>query len=120
MQQVGTITKQIEKVLGLEGIAGTAILLGESNILHMQSSHPDDYAKYGQDIPLILASPDYVRQNPKDASLEYVKEYEVDGEYVKVAVRVSASGTWFARSLYALNSNRVKSFIERGYLFPVS
>lgn len=52
----------------------------------MQSRHPQDYEKYGADIADILNCPDYVGKNPKDDSIEYVKEYQVDGEFVKVAV----------------------------------
>lgn len=82
----------------------------------MQNSHPADYAKYGANISDILSSPDYVRVNQKDNSIEYVKEYKVDGDFVKVAVRVSSGGNFYARSLYILNSNRVQSFIAKGTL----
>ena len=82
----------------------------------MQSSHPADYAKYGAKITDILSSPDYARVNPKDGSIEYVKEYQVDGEFVKVAVRVSGGGNLYARSLYVLNKNRVQDFITKGTL----
>ena len=36
--------------------------------------------------------------------------------FVKVAVRVSARGQLFARSVYRLNTNRVLNFIEKGTL----
>ena len=42
----------------------------------------------------ILAAPDYVGQNPTDGSIEYVKEYVINGEYVKVAVRIAGSGRY--------------------------
>lgn len=82
----------------------------------MQSSHPADFAKYGSELVNILAHPDYVGQNPTDGSIEYVKEYLVDGEYVKVAVRLAQSDRYYARSLYILNNNRVKNFISKGTL----
>ena len=47
---------------------------------------------------------------------EFVKEYLINGDYVKVAVRVSAGNKYYARSLYVLNPNRVKNFIARGTL----
>ena len=40
----------------------------------------------------------------------------INNEYVKVAVRISSSGIFYARSLYVLNSNRVKNFINKGTL----
>jgi hypothetical protein len=49
----------------------------------MQSSHPNDYAKYKNEIPNILAYPDYVGINPSDNSIEYVKEYRVVNYIIK-------------------------------------
>ena len=40
----------------------------------------------------------------------------INNEYVKVAVRISYSEIFYARSLYVLNSNRVKNFINKGTL----
>lgn len=63
-----------------------------------------------------MASPDYVGQNPTDGSIEYVKEFLLSGEYVKVAVRLSKSDRYYARSLYVLNNNRVRNYIAKGTL----
>ena len=57
-------------------------MLGESNIAHMVSRHPEDYALYGEYIPLILSMPDYVALNTKDESIEYVKEVQMDDIYM--------------------------------------
>lgn len=120
MMKVGTISEQVAELLGDDTLTGSAILLGESNIAHMKSKHLADYEKYGKEISHIVSTPDYIGKNPKDNSVEYVKEYLVDGEYVKVAVRISASGSFFARSLYILNRNRVKNFIQKGSLIRSS
>ena len=114
--QVGVLSQRMIDLLGLTLPEGQGIFLGESNIEHMNKRHPKDYELYGKYISIILSEPDYVRQNPGDESLEYVKEIQMDGVYVKVAVRVSAQGKLFARSLYRLNSNRVRNFIEKGTL----
>lgn len=115
-QQVGKLSQRVIELLGLTLSEGRSILLGESNIAHMVSRHPEDYALYGEYIPLILSMPDYVALNTKDESIEYVKEVQMDDIYVKVAVRVSARGQLFARSVYRLNTNRAKNFIEKGTL----
>jgi len=60
-----------------------------------------------------------VGMNPKDGSIEYVREFLLDGEFVKVAVRVSGSGNLYARSLYVLNRQRVHNFIQSGTLKKV-
>ena len=115
-KQAGKLSQRVIELLGLTLSEGRSILLGESNIAHMVSRHPEDYALYGEYIPLILSMPDYVALNTKDESIEYVKEVQMDDVYVKVAVRVSARGQLFARSVYRLNTNRAKNFIEKGTL----
>lgn len=115
-KRVGVLCQHVIDLLGLTMKEGQSILLGESNIAHMVSNHPADYALYGEYIPLILSAPDYVALNAKDSSIEYVKEVQVNSIYVKVAVRVSARGQLFARSIYRLNTNRVLNFIEKGTL----
>lgn len=82
----------------------------------MKASHPADFIKYGAELANILACPDYVGQNPIDGSIEYVKEFAADGEYVKVAVRLARTDRFYARSLYILNNNRVKNYIAKGTL----
>lgn len=102
--------------MGIVPVKDRKIYFAPSNLAHMQTSHPDDFAKYGEHLSYILAKPDYVGQNPADGSIEYVKEFLVEGKYVKVAVRLSRSERYFARTLYVLNGNRVKNFIAKGTL----
>lgn len=77
-KQVGVLCQRVIDLLGLSMTEGQSILLGESNIAHMVSRHPADFALYGEYIPLILAEPDYVALNAKDGSIEYVKEVQVN------------------------------------------
>ena len=115
-KQVGKLDSKIIRLLSLNFAPNTPIFIGQSNIDHMKKSHPVDFAKYGANINAILSAPDYVSQNPKDGSIEYVKEFRIDNEFVKVAVRVSGNGALYARTLYVLNNNRVKNFIAKGTL----
>lgn len=115
-QQVGVFTQAIIDLLDLQIAAGTPIYMSASNVRHMKSSHPQDFKKYGADISHIISNPDYVGLNSKDNSIEFTKEYIINNEFVKVAVRISASNVYYARSLYVLNSNRVKNFIAKGTL----
>ncbi len=113
---VGQVTTNIASKLGIALPLDTNIYLGLGNIQHMITRHPNEYLRYGTKISQILTSPDYVGQNPKDGSIEYVKEFLIHGEFVKVAVRLSGSDKFFARSLYVLNPNRVNNFIQKGTL----
>ncbi len=106
----------MEALLGISAPKDRTIYFSQTNLAHMKSSHPNDFAKYGKELENILKEPDYVGQNPSDGSIEYVKEFKIDSEYVKVAVRLSRSERYFARSLYVLNNNRVANFIRKGTL----
>lgn len=116
---IGQFGRRIITLLDLDIAPGTPIYISDSNIEHMRSSHPDDYDKYFDNIESILDSPDYFGKNPKDDSVEFVKEYRIDGDYVKVAVRISSGGMYYARSLYVLNPNRTRNFIAKGTLKKV-
>lgn len=116
IQIVGVITEEIEQLLGITITGDRTIYFGESNLTHMKASHPKDFEKYGADLQSILAAPDYVGQNPGDGSIEYVKEYVINDDFVKVAVRIAGSGRYYARSLYILNNNRVRNYIAKNTL----
>ena len=113
---IGHFSSNVIETLDLSIPVGTPIYISDTNIEHMQTSHPEDYEKYGCDLSLIISNPDYVGQNSSDGSIEFTKEYFIEGKYVKVAVRVSTSNIYYARSMYVLNPNRVKNFIAKGTL----
>lgn len=115
-KKIGAFSAQIIEVLGLDSPAGTPIYIADSNIEHMKTSHPNDFEKYGDELKNIISNPDYVGKNVKDDSIEFTKEYCIDGEYVKVTVRVSTHSIYYARSMYVLNPKRVKNFIAKGTL----
>lgn len=118
-KKIGEFSSELIKTLHLDIPIGTPIYIADSNIEHMKSSHPEDFQKYGNDIESIIAFPDYVGRNIKDDSIEFTKEYFLDGAFVKVAVRISLQNVYYARSLYVLNANRVKNFIAKGTLIKL-
>jgi len=118
--KIGEITAAVINLLGLSVAAGTPIFIGQSNIDHMINRHPADYEKYGSYIRDIISTPDYVGINPRDGSIEYIKDFFVDDDYVKVAVRVSLSGTYFARSLFTRNRAKIDGFVANGTLKPLT
>lgn len=118
--KVGEISEAVIQTLGLDVKNNTPVFLGESNINHMKSKHPSEYDKYSPFVTQIINSPDYVGVNPKDSSIEYVKEFKLNSEYVKVAVRVSSNNVFYARSIYVLQDSRVNNFIKKGTLKPLT
>lgn len=115
-KQIGCFSSSVIELLGLSIPLGTPIYISDTNIDHMRSSHPEDFKKYGNNIEDIITHPDYVGQNNKNDSIEFIKEYIAAGDSVKVAVRVTTRNVYYARSMYALNPNRVKNFIRKGTL----
>ena len=110
IKKVGEFKENVIQALNLEIKEGTSILLGDTNIEHMLSKHKEIYLKYHHHISTILEYPDYVGKHKENGSIEYVK----------IAVRISTSGKYFARSMYVLNHNRVKNFIKKGTLVPLT
>ena len=113
MNIVGKIDDRVLELLNMTTPENRTIFIGKSNINHIMSKHLNDYKKYGSKIPFILSSPDYIGINKKDHSIEYIKEFQIDNEFVKIAVRVSKGNKYFVRSLYVVNNKRVENFIKK-------
>ena len=114
--KVGEITADVINKLNLPILPGTPIYIGRTNVEHMMKKHPEEYIKYAASLHEILSVPDYVGINPRDGSIEYVKDFFINDEYIKVAVRVANSGEYFARSLYSISKTKVQRFIFNGTL----
>lgn len=110
---VGYIDSKVVSLLSLPLTPGIPILLGESNIEHMKSEHPEDFIKYFSHLKSILAEPDFVNLNPRDNSIKYIKQLD---ENVVVGVRISGKGTAFARTLFVFPPWKFEQFMDRGYL----
>ena len=115
MTQVGVITSTVIEILRLDIEPDTPIYLGATNIAHMEAEHEKDFGLYGNLIEEIIMSPTYVGY--RKGAIEYVKELS---EYVKVAVRVSSDDTYYARTLYTMNPDRVEKMVAKGSLFPLT
>lgn len=116
MKIIGYISKNVIKTLGLNISPDTPVFIGESNIEHIKNRHPYEFDKYYKDISIIINSPDYVGINPKDDSILFVKLYNVDGEDVRVAVKIASGGKYFARTLHSLSTCNAERYLEKGTL----
>lgn len=116
MKIIGYISQAVIRILNLKISANTPVFIGESNIEHIKSRHPYEYDKYYQDIGLIINSPDYVGLNPKDDSILFVKLYKVNGEYIRVAVKITSGGKCFAKTLHSLSTCNAERYLEKGTL----
>ena len=116
-KKIGKITTNIIKILELEYKNEMPIFIGEDNIKHIKEKHPNDFIKYGTKIKNIIKHPTYLARNKKKHSIEFIKEYKVDNEYVLVAVRVSMNNVHFARTMYIMSDEKVKKYFENNYFY---
>lgn len=116
MEIIGCISQSVIKILNLKIQPNTPVYIGESNIEHIKSRHPYEYDKYYRDIGLIINSPDYVGINPKDSSILFVKLYETDAEYIRVAVKITSKGKLFAKTLHSLSTCNTERYLKKGTL----
>jgi hypothetical protein len=108
--KIGEFTQTVIDTLSLELEAGTPIYIGESNLRHMKLQHPKDFKKYGGKLERILANPDYVGKMD-DGSVEYVKKF---GLFIKIAVRITGGGDYYARTLYHVDDKFAKRLLQSG------
>ena len=112
---IGTVNMKVIKLLNLEYKEEIPIILGDTNIEHMKNKHPEDYKKYGQDIAKIIKYPTYISRNPKQGSIEYIKEYKKNNQFVLVAVRISNNGKMFAKTLFSMTDRKKNIYLNKGY-----
>lgn len=117
-EKVGKIKDVVISVLNLSLDPNTPIFVGETNIEHMKSEHPEDFEKYGGKLAEILENPDYVAKHPRKDSIEYIKVFydEDKGDHVLVAVRASKTGIYYARTLFVMGDEKVEKYTQKGAL----
>ena len=117
-RQVGKITKKIIQILGLNYNEEKPIFIGDANIKHIKSEHPEDFKKYFFKIEEIIRNPTYLARNEKKKSIEFIKKYNLDErEYVLVAVRVSNNNVHFVRTMYIMADEKVKKYFKNNYFY---
>lgn len=115
-KQIGYFSQDVIDLLNLDVCAGTPIYIGQSNIEHIKNRHPYEFDRYFTNIEEIIAEPDYVGQNPKDQSITYVKLFQLESEYIRIAVRITPKKVAFAKSLHLLSTRNAERYIEHGTL----
>lgn len=118
---IGNLSKKIIDEFGLNLKEGQPIYIGESNLNHMKSEHPEDFEKYGGRILDIINNPDYIAKHPnkKNSAIEYIKVYKNENnEHVLVAVRATGKGTLFARTLFVMDDEKVEKYKNKSALKP--
>lgn len=114
-KQIGKITKKVIDTLNLDIEEDTPIFISETNIEHIKLRHPEDYNKYFKQITNIIENPTYVAKHPNKSSIEYIKKYILDNNYVLVAVRITKNDVNFARTMFVMTDKKVETYKKCGY-----
>lgn len=115
-RRIGKLNSNIIKLLELPYNHEEPIYISDANIEHIKRKHFQDYMEYGTKIEDIIRTPTYVAKNPKQNSIEYIKEYKADNNaLVLVAVRASYQGTLFVRTLFTMSERKKNIYLEKGY-----
>ena len=69
------------------------------------------YTKYNK-------NPTYLAKNDKKQSIEFIKKYKIDNDYVMVVVRVSKRNVNFVRTMYIMDEIKVKKYFKHNYFYP--
>lgn len=119
VDKIGKFSKKIIDLLNLDIPENTEIYIGNQNREHMEKKHSHDYY-YHHLLPNIIENPDYVGIEPKNNSIEYIKEVSIDPNVIiKIAIRVSSNGKYFVRTMYNISDHKIQSALNKGYLFKV-
>lgn len=113
-QQIGIVGSTIINKFNLNITPDTPIFIGSNNRAHMESSHKDIYEQYSDCIEEIISAPDYVGVNPHDNSLEYYKNFGQTIIHIKIAVRPTRNGIYFAKTMYDINDSKLHNYLRRG------
>lgn len=120
VDKIGKFSKKIIDLLNLNIPENTEIYIGNQNREHMEKKHSHDYYYYHHLLPNIISNPDYVGIEPKNNSIEYIKEVSIDPSVIiKIAIRVSSNGKYFVRTMYNISDHKIQSALNKDYLFKV-
>jgi len=117
-QSVGHL--DIQKIFNLTGVQlpSSEVLIYPGAIKHIKKRHPGVFEQYGELIPSIVTSPDYVGENPSEPGS--VELYKVVNDHLLLAVKCDPTGYLFVSSLYTLNNGayKIQKRLASGRIIP--
>lgn len=101
-QLVGILDlEKINSLLGLSFLV-PEVYIYTGAIKHIKKRHPGIWEKYGQDIPDIIAHPDYIGVNPSVA--DSIELYKYVNDHLLLAIKLDPTGYLYVSSFYDLNN----------------
>ncbi|GAB4074727.1 hypothetical protein GCM10028778_22300 [Barrientosiimonas marina] len=83
-------------------------------------NHWDIFMTYYQEIPSMIANPDYVGQNPKEPNS--IELYKALGDFLLVPVKLNTSSYLYLSSFYGLDNgaSKIEKRLRTGRIRPFS
>lgn len=117
-QVVGVIPEQIVKHYGIN-CSSYEVFMPPGVLKHLKKhGHWNDFMTYYQDIPNMIADPDYAGQNPKEPGT--VELYKVMNDHVLLAIKMNPTTGLFLGSFYILDNgaNKIQARLGTGRIHP--
>ena len=90
MQYIGKINLKYYKEIMID-IRTEDVVLSDTQLKHIQESHPGDYEKFFKYLPIIVAEPDYILESKKPFTAIILKEIIEDSMRFKLILRLQTS-----------------------------
>jgi hypothetical protein len=119
-QLVGIISEAIIKHYCIS-CSSHEVFIPPGVLKHLKKrGHWADFLKYHQDIPDMIANPDYAGQNPKEPGT--VELYKVLNDYVLIAIKMNPDTGLFLGSFYTLDNGaeKIQKRLRVGRIHPYS
>ncbi len=114
-KKIGKVSKKVIEILKLDYEKEESIYIGNTNIEHIKRKHPIEFKKYGNKIKDIIKNPTYIARNEKKKSIEFIKKYRINNDYVIVVVRVSDNNIHFVRTMYTMSKEKIKKYFHNNF-----
>lgn len=119
-QLVGVIPECIIKYYSLQ-CNSYEVYMPPGVLKHLKKrGHWNDFVTYHQDIPNMIANPDYAGQNPKEP--DSIEIYKVINDYIILPIKLNTDSGLFLSSFYILDNgaDKIIKRIRSGRIHPFS
>ena len=113
LKPVGVYKKRFNELTG-QNLPCTEIYQSQGLKKHVKKHHPDNVSNL-KDVSSVIANPDYVGKNPKEAdSVELVKV--IQGNLMVCVKLDSEDGYFYVASVYEISNGKLQNRIHSGRL----
>jgi hypothetical protein len=113
---VGFLSSKLKDVLGGDFKRKQNVYLLENEQEELSKRYPSSFEAKVEEITHLLYYPDYVLYAKKEKSLFLIRDYQRDGKFQKVVLRVANKGEWDIAELTSLSPTLLEHINSLGTL----